>query len=346
MGSGEPRSQRHARLMPGNAMIRVTRRDLHCEAGTNLSAYRTVTIPVLDIEVPVAGPTVALIAGVHGDEWEGQVAMQWLWHQLPGMLRRGRVLLIPAANPSASRAGNRMSPEDGGNLNRAFVDAPARGYTETIAAAIEQGVLPLVSCMVDVHSGGRSLHYLPSTVITRYAYDPPDDKAMAMARAFGLPACLFFRTRMAGSMQAAASRLGVSRLSAEIGGGAQTSEAASMACRDGLLRCLAALGMLEFDGGPPQPEPALFDLSPPEATLRATADGVFVPAALPGAMLRAGETLGQYVEPTAPWLPAETIVAPRDGVLLCHRAIARSHIGDCLVQVAPQRALSSLPELY
>ncbi|MFQ6710769.1 succinylglutamate desuccinylase, partial [Bordetella pertussis] len=31
------------------------------------------------------------MAGVHGDEWEGQAALLELWHALPGLLRRGTV---------------------------------------------------------------------------------------------------------------------------------------------------------------------------------------------------------------------------------------------------------------
>lgn len=331
-------------------MNQVTRRDLHCEAGTNASAYRTVTIPVLEIEAPSAGPSVALVAGVHGDEWEGQIALQWLWQQLPAMLRRGTVLLVPVANPAASRAGTRLSPDDGGNLNRAFfADAPARGYTETVAQAIDAHVLSRVTHMIDIHSGGASLRYLPATVVTRFRDDPLDERVMAMACAFGLPYCLVFRSAMAGSVPAAASRRGVARLSAEIGGGRETSHEMSAACRDGLLRCLAVLGMVDADLLPSPlvcTPPSLCDLSPPAMTLRATTDGVFVPSVRLGGRVTQGQPLGQYSEPAEPDGPIAPIRAPHDGIVVCHRAIARSHAGDCLFQIAPERAFSSLPELF
>ena len=105
------------------------------------------------------------MAGVHGDEWEGQAAILELWHQLPGILNRGTVYLLPAVNAEASLAGRRLSPNDGGNLNRAFL-GPARGYTESVAAALEAKLLPRVQALVD-DSGGASLRYLPSSVITR-----------------------------------------------------------------------------------------------------------------------------------------------------------------------------------
>ena len=65
-------------------MTTVTREDFSCVAATNESAYRRVTVPVLRIDAG-PGPAVALMAGVHGDEWEGQAAILELWHQLPGI---------------------------------------------------------------------------------------------------------------------------------------------------------------------------------------------------------------------------------------------------------------------
>ena len=127
-------------------MATVSREDFSCAAATNESAYRRVTVPVLRIDAG-PGPAVALMAGVHGDEWEGQAAILDLWHSLPGMLQRGTVYLLPAANVEASLAGTRLSPSDGGNLNRAFLGAPARGYTESVAAALEARLLPRIQAL-------------------------------------------------------------------------------------------------------------------------------------------------------------------------------------------------------
>lgn len=325
-------------------MIKVSREDFTCAAATNASAYRRVTIPVLKIEAG-PGPAVALMAGVHGDEWEGQAAILQLWQLLPGVLQRGTVYLLPAANAEASLAGTRLSPSDGGNLNRAFLGAPARGYTESVAAALEARLLPRIQALVDVHSGGASLRYLPSSVITRYGDDPYDERLPALARAFGMPHCVFFRGGESGSMPAAASRLGVLRLSAEIGGGGETSRALVERCRDGLLGCLAELGLLAA-AAPRQPVPSLHDLDAPAATLRGREPGVFIPAVDLGQTVTAGQTIGQLIEPARPDLPARALASPQAGTVVCLRAIARSDDGDCLLQVAPALPLDSLASLY
>ncbi len=111
--------------------------------------------------------------------------------------------------------------------------------------------------------------------------------------------------------------------------------------RDALLRCLAHLGMVETDIAPAQEgskPPSLFDVSPSGMTLRASADGVFVPSVNLRQRVTVGQVLGQYSEPTEPDRPIISIIAPHDGVVVCQRAIARSEPGDCLFQIAPERA--------
>ena len=326
-------------------MATTQREDFSCAAATNDSAYRRIATPVLRIDAG-PGPAVALMAGVHGDEWEGQAAILELWHRLPDLLRRGTVYLLPAANAEASLAGARLSPSDGGNLNRAFLGAPARGYTESVAAALEARLLPRIQTLIDVHSGGASLRYLPASVITRQGDDPYDARLPALARAFGLPHCIFFRGGEPGSRPAAASRHGVLRLSAEIGGGRESSQALVARCRDGLLGCLAELGLLDRGPRAPAASPALYDLNADAATLRAAEAGVFIPEACLGQTLEAGQALGTLIEPARPELPARAVLPSQPGTVVCLRAIARSHPGDCLAQVARALSLDSLPDLY
>lgn len=328
-----------------NRKARASREDFSVAAATNESAYRRVTVPVLRIEAG-PGPAVALIAGVHGDEWEGQAAILDLWHRLPDILQRGTVYLLPAVNAEASLAGTRLSPSDGGNLNRAFLGAPARGYTESVAAALQARLLPRVRAMVDVHSGGASLRYLPSSVITRYGDDAYDQRLPALARAFGLPHCVFFRSSETGSMPAAASRHGVLRLSAEIGGGRETSAVLADRCRDGLLGCLGELGLLPERPAPRHPEIRLHDLDAPEATLRAGEAGVFVPDVELGQSVTAGQRIGRLIEPARPDTPMRVLLSPQAGTVVCLRPIARSGDGDCLLQVAPALPLDSLASKY
>ena len=83
------------------------------------SAYGWIPIPIVQIKNGV-GPTLLLMAGNHGDEYEGQVAVTRLAKELNPEMIRGRVILLPMANFPAAKAGHRTSPIDNGNLNRSF----------------------------------------------------------------------------------------------------------------------------------------------------------------------------------------------------------------------------------
>jgi len=83
------------------------------------------------------GAGVAVIGGTHGNEYEGQIAVRRLCGSLDAKELRGLVILIPQLSESACRAGTRVSPMDGVNMNRAFpgnargsVSLPNRAFCE------------------------------------------------------------------------------------------------------------------------------------------------------------------------------------------------------------------------
>ncbi len=120
------------------------------------SAYGWLPIPVVCLKNG-EGPNVLLLSGVHGDEYEGQVILAKLCKELTPSDIRGRVIILPAANLPAARAGRRTSPlEQGevGNLNRVFPGDPYGGPTAMIAHYIESVLLSMSDFVFDLHSGG------------------------------------------------------------------------------------------------------------------------------------------------------------------------------------------------
>ena len=83
------------------------------------------------------------MGGVHGGEYEGQIAIANLARALQAKDIRGRVILLPMANAPAATAGLRTSPIDEGNLNRLFPGDPAGTPSQIIAHYIETQLLPL-----------------------------------------------------------------------------------------------------------------------------------------------------------------------------------------------------------
>ena len=79
---------------------------------THASAYGWIPVPVVCLRHG-DGPTVLLMAGNHGDEYEGQVALMHLARTLRAEDVQGRLILLPAVNFPAADAGRRTSPLDG-----------------------------------------------------------------------------------------------------------------------------------------------------------------------------------------------------------------------------------------
>jgi predicted deacylase len=103
-----------------------------------------------------------LLAGNHGDEYEGQIVVSKLARALEANQIRGRLILLPMLNFPAAQAGLRTSPIDQGNLNRLFPGNPKGTPSEMITHYVEKVVLPLADYSVDLHSGGSSRFYPPT----------------------------------------------------------------------------------------------------------------------------------------------------------------------------------------
>ena len=127
----------------------------------NTAGWANYFIPIAVIKNG-HGPTALLSGGNHGDEYEGQVALLNLVREIQPEQVQGRLIIIPMLNRPAALAGTRLSPIDGRNMNRAFPGQRNDTLTGMIAHYVSQVLLPLADIVVDIHSGGRTLQFLPS----------------------------------------------------------------------------------------------------------------------------------------------------------------------------------------
>ncbi len=126
--------------------------------------YHSIPVAVLKNG---AGPSLLLLGGTHGDEFEGPAAIMKTVHGLDPSKLRGRVIALPALNAPALAASSRCSPIDGGNLNRAFPGDRDGGPTAMIAQMVEQVLLPRCDAVIDIHSGGKASVFAPCALINR-----------------------------------------------------------------------------------------------------------------------------------------------------------------------------------
>jgi len=298
------------------------------------SAYGWLPVPIVMLKNG-DGPTALLIAGNHGDEYEGQVALSKLCQRLQPEDIRGRLMIMTMANYPAAHAGLRTSPIDDGNLNRTFPGDPLGTPTEMIADYIENVLLELCDYSFDFHSGGSSLVY-PATALRRRGETPEvDAKLEALQTAFDAPYGFIF----AGSGESrvsskACERKGVLNMMTELGGaGTVTPEILALAER-GIYRLLHHIGTLPGY----EPDAArgcrLMEMRGPEYFVYARDEGLFEPYVELLDEVTAGQPAGAIHHPETPWVPPTICHFETDGMAICKRIPGRVERGDCVFHLA------------
>ena len=249
---------------------------------------------------------------------------------------RGRIIILPCANLPASLASLRTSPLDDGNLNRSFPGNPDGTVTQQLAHYIGTELIPMADLVLDLHSGGSSLMYLPCTLATDHE-DPARSAAhIAAIRAFGAPhAYLQGRGEGQGGVRtlgATAEALGILSFATELGGSGTVTPAILGLARAGIRRTLAHAGLID-----PPPEPPadtrIIRVGHADDWTYAAVPGVFEPLALPGDTVEPGQPAARLHTPEAPWQPPAQVTFQRGGLVICRRHPGRAERGDCLFGV-------------
>jgi predicted deacylase len=299
------------------------------------SAYGAISIPIAVIRNG-EGPTVFLMAGNHGDEYEGQIVLAKLIRELEPRHVRGRVIILPAANLPAAMDGARVSPIDQGNLNRAFPGDPHGTPTFAIAHYIDSILYPMADYHHDLHSGGSSLKYVPFCSMRKSGDASLDARSLAALQAFDAPLSMVWaynpENRLAG---AAAARRGLVSLGGEFGGGGDVDRA-SVAMLDRGVR-----NFLQFSGvmadAEPLPAPRgtrLVEVSSRDHYVYATESGLLEPLVDLGAEVQQGDLAGQIHFVDNPARPPVPCHFRRAGMVVCQRHFGRVQRGDCVAHLA------------
>jgi predicted deacylase len=302
---------------------------------THQSAYGWIPIPVASVRNG-QGPVVLIMAGNHGDEYEGQVLASQLVRDLQPDMVRGQVILVPMINFPAAQAGTRTSPIDGGNLNRCFPGQVAGSVTEQIAHYVESQLLNRCSVVVDLHSGGSSLLYNGATMLALNPRDQEEsDRLRGLLRAFGLPRA-FLHPPNPVTISSAARRQSAISIVTELGGAGMISSSILRTATRGLLHLLSFIGVLHGPLVPDAPPAAtrIMRIDPATHYVYARDPGLFEPLVELGAVVEAGQPVARIHFPETPWRNPETVPASGSGEIICKRVPAMTRRGDCLFQLA------------
>lgn len=304
------------------------------------SAYGWIPIPVACIRNG-DGPRVLLMAGNHGDEYEGQIAITKLLRALEPKAMRGRMIFLTSANFPAAMAGTRTSPNDDGNLNRSFPGDTNAGPTLQIANYIENILLPQCDYVIDLHSGGSSLMYIPSGLVRRHSDAKKMAQAVELLQAFGAPISYITDAPQGEdrTLTAAAARQGVMHVGSELGGGGTLTRAALHTAETGLRRVLHMIGSLPEKPKEPPPPTRVMEVRGSDYYVYAPDSGFFEPLVELGDEVTAGQPAGLIHFPDTPWREPTLASFARAGTVICKRMPCRTERGDCLFHLGtPYRA--------
>ncbi|MFB3819732.1 MAG: succinylglutamate desuccinylase/aspartoacylase family protein [Candidatus Methylomirabilales bacterium] len=299
------------------------------------SAYGNIAIPIAVFKNGT-GPGVLLMAGNHGDEYEGQVGLCKLVRSLdPGRIR-GRIVVLPAVNLPAALAGARVSPLDIVNFNRAFPGDPNGTPTYAIAHYVDSVLFPMVGFFLDLHSGGSSLDYLPFVSMRVSGDAGLDKRTLAALEAFGAPLGMVWGYLLdTGFSETAAHGHGLVTLGGEFGGGGSVSPAGLRIVERGIQNFLVHAGCLPPDAATPVRQPTRLVEVPSRSYFALAPDaGLFEPLVELGADVRAGQACGQvhFVDdPARPPVPVSFAAA---GTVVSQRHFGRVERGDCVAHLA------------
>lgn len=296
------------------------------------SAWGVVRIPVTVVRNGL-GPTALLTGANHGDEYEGPIALQTLACDLDPAQVTGRIIIIPFMNYPAFRAARRTSPLDGQNMNRIFPGRPDGTPTEKIADYFMRYLVPLADVVLDMHSGGKSLDFLPFAAAHILEDEEQQAACIAAMHAFGAPYSMTLREIDAvGMYDTEVERAGKVFVSTELGGGGSSTARSVEIAKRGSLNILRHAGVL--DGEPERTESTDIDTTAEGCYHFSPDDGLLEMCRDLGDMLGAGDEIARIWPLDRTGHGPTRIRAQRDGLLVARHFPGLIRGGDCLAVLA------------
>ncbi len=281
------------------------------------------------------GPGAILTGANHGDEYEGPIALHHLANSIDINKVRGRVIIIPMMNYPAFLAAARVSPIDQLNMNRIFPGQAKGTITQLIADYFTSTLLPQCDFVLDIHSGGKTLEFLPFA-----AYHELEDKSQQQAceaatLAFAAPYYLsLIEIDPGGMYDTQAEAMGKVFVSTELGGGGTSNPHTADVAKRGVHNFLVHAGVL--DAEPIQSDTASIklDMQQDDAYLFSQHNGLLEPCVTLGDPVQKGDLIERvYTTERTGDEPVEYL-AECDGIVMGRHFPSLVKIGDFMNVIA------------
>jgi predicted deacylase len=267
------------------------------------------------------GPTLFVVATIHGDELIGVGVLRDLLNDHPLDDLAGTLIAVPVANVPAFLTLDRRLP-DRRDLNRGFPGSARGSLTSRLAHVLYREVVLRSDYGIDLHTAGGERRNYPQVRV-----DLAEPRSAELARAFGCPLVVDGKGPDR-SLRRTAVEAGVPTIVYEAGGPKRFERPFIDIGIAGVLNVLRRLGMLPGEPAPPALQLSIRDTR----WLRARAGGILDLRVALGQPVRRGQEISVNTNPFG--RERSVLRAPSAGLVLGLTQLPLVHPGDAVCHLA------------
>lgn len=280
-----------------------------------------IQIPVIVQHARKKGPTILLLAGLHGDEINGIEIVRQMIKKGWNKPSYGTVICIPVFNIFGFLNLSREFP-DGRDLNRSFPGTKNGSLASQFAYLFMKEIAPLADVIIDFHTGASQRNNYPQT-----RADFKDKKARELCDVFAAPFTIDSGL-LSKSIRNAVTKIGKKYILFEGGKANRIDDFIVNRGIDGTKRVMQELGMRYFDVAPPESPSVIIKSS---KWIRASSSGIFNLRVKNGVYVNKGSILGIISDPYGKF--ERSVKAPMDCYIFNVNEMPLVNKGDALFHV-------------
>jgi N-alpha-acetyl-L-2,4-diaminobutyrate deacetylase len=218
-------------------------------------------------------------------------------------------------------------------MNRIFPGRPDGTVTEKIADFFQRELLPRADIVLDFHSGGRTLDFVPFAAAHVLPDKALEKKAFAAVEAFSAPWSMkMIEIDAVGMYDTAAEEMGKLFVTTELGGGGTSRAETVRIARRGAMNLLRHAGIVS--GSIEKSETRWLDMPSGECFSFAEEDGMIETMVDLGSPVEAGQVVARIHSTGRTGIAPHEIRAKLTGMLAARHFPGLVKSGDCVSVVA------------
>ncbi len=285
-----------------------------------LPSHTMIDTPIYVSRGMEDGPTLAFLAGMHGDEINGMEIVRRIIDGGLNKPQRGTVVCMPIINVYGFLNYSREVP-DGKDINRSFPGRKTGSLASRVAYHLTKEIIPLIDYGVDFHTGGAMRTNYP-----QIRAQLKDAKNRELAEAFHAPFTIDSPFRP-NSLRREAARKKKNIIVYEGGESLRFDHHAIEEGIGGALRLMKHLNMIDWASDPKEENRVIEN----STWLRAKYAGLFQSNVQCGQQVVKGEWVGTITDPFGEF--KERVTATKTGYVIGLNNIPVINAGDALMHI-------------